>query len=87
MSLYELYLYLVFIVKLSVLFFFIQNRFFHTEETEKHLLFTENIFNALMSFLIIYLFIPFSSNPIFIDRETKLFLFIFALLTLLHIFS
>ena len=87
MSFYELYLYLVFFVKLSFLLFFIQNKFYPTDTTEKHLLLTENIFNALMSLLIIYLFHPFSANPIFIDRETKIFLFIFATLTLLHIFQ
>jgi len=87
MSLYELYLYLIFVVKLSVLFFFIKNKFLPSDITEKHLLFTEDIFNALMSILIIYLFHPFSTNPIFIDRETKLFLFIFAILTLVHLFQ
>ena len=87
MSLYELYLYLVFIVKLSVLFFFIQNKFYPSNTAEKHLSFTEDVFNVLMSLLIIYLFHPFSANPIFVDRETKIFLFIFAALTLLHTFK
>ena len=75
MNWYEVYLYIVFIVKLSVIFFFIQNKFFPTDTSDQHLLLTENIFTILMSFLIIYLFHPFSVNPIFIDRETKIFLF------------
>lgn len=87
MTFYELYLYLLVFVKLSVIFFFIKNKIKPSDVTEKHFLFAEDIFNALMSLLMIYLFHPSSENPIFIDRETKLFLFTFAILTLVHSFQ
>lgn len=87
MTLYELYLYLLVLVKLSVIFFFIKNKFVPSDVTEKNFLFAEDIFTALMSLLIIFLFHPYSKNPLFIDRETKLFLFTFAILTLVHTFK
>lgn len=84
MSIYEFCLFFIFIVKLFVLFFFLQNKFYPTETSETHLQFTENIFTVLMSLLILFLFHPFTQNPILIDRETKLFLTVFAVLTLVN---
>lgn len=82
---YEIYLSTILIVKLAFLGFFIKNKFAPTTLSKNGLLYTENAFNLLMSLLIIYLFHPNTSNPIFVDRETKLFLFIFSILTLIHI--
>jgi hypothetical protein len=87
MSIYEVCLYIIFIVKLIVLFLFIRNRFYPTDTSTHRLLLAQNTFTVLMSLLIIYLFHPFSQNPIMIDRETKLFLSVFAILTLIHTLS
>jgi hypothetical protein len=81
MSIYEVYLYIMFIVKLTVLYLFIRNKFYPTDKSAHRLLLAQNTFTVLMSLLIIYLFHPFS-NPILIDHETKLFLTGFAVLTL-----
>jgi hypothetical protein len=86
MNIYEGYIYTVFIVKLFVLFFLIQNKFFPTELSEYHLSFDENIFNIHMSFFIIYLFIPFSNTSV-INHKTKVLLVTFAILTLIHSFT
>jgi hypothetical protein len=86
MSIHETFLYIIFIVKLFVLYLFIRNRFYPTDTSSHRLLLAQNTFTVLMSLLIIYLFNPFSKNPI-IDSETKLFLCTFAILTLVDTLS
>lgn len=87
MSYYDKYLYLVFIIKIVTIFLSVQKRFYPSDLTESRYEFFDAVFNSLMSFLIIYLFHPFSCNPIMVDRDTKLFLCTFAILTLIHAFS
>jgi hypothetical protein len=87
MSIYEVCLYIIFIVKLTVLFLFVRNRFYPTDNSAHRLQLAENTFNVLMSILILFLFHPFSENPVMVDRETKIFLSIFAILTLVHTLS
>jgi hypothetical protein len=84
MSIYEVCLYIIFIVKLSVIFLFIRNKFYPTDTSEYRLQLAQKTFNVLMSILLLYLFHPFSKNPVMVDIETKLFLSIFAILTLVH---
>ncbi len=80
----EIYLYLLLILKLSILYLWIKQRFKHDEKTAHSLSKCNMWFDTLVSLLMIYLFHPFSSNPVYIYRETKLFLFTFAFLTLIH---
>jgi len=87
MSYYTTYLYVVFIIKSITIFLAFQKHFFPSDITESRYVIADNIFNTLMSFLIIYLFHPFSCNPIMVDQHTKLFLCTFAVLTLVHTFT
>ena len=83
----ELYLYLLLFIKLIIIYLWLKKKFEHDEKTAHTLSVFELIFDGLMAFLMIYLFHPYSPNPIYIDRETKLFLFTFAVLTLAHTFA
>jgi len=80
------YLYVLLIVKLLFLFFFLKEKRTPSIENEKKLSFIDNLFMILLSLLMIYLFHPFTKKSCCIDRETKLFLFTFAILTLTHMF-
>ena len=83
--LYDLYLSTILIVKICFIGFFIMDKFNSTHLTKKGLLYTGNAFDILVSILIMYLFHPYSVNPIRVDHHTKLYLFTFALLTIIHI--
>jgi hypothetical protein len=80
------YLYLLLIVKLTFFYFLLKKRRNPSPENEKKLSLIDTLFIVLLSILMIYLFHPFTKNPVCIDRETKLFLFTFAILTILHMF-
>jgi len=80
------YLYVLFLVKCIILYLFIKNKVDPSPETEKRLSFMDNLFIILLSILMIYIFHPYTKNPTAVDKETKLFLFTFALLTLSHSF-
>ena len=86
----NLYLIILFIIKIIYLFSIIKVREGKKEDIKfykniKEI--THSLFFILMSLLIIYLFQPhsFSSKPVVITGETKTFLFIFAILILLGI--
>jgi hypothetical protein len=85
--LYEVYLSIIFIVKMLFLGFWIKNKLEPTELSKQGLYYSEKVFTTLMSLLIIYLFHPNTPNPTFVTRETKLFLFIFSILTMIHTFA
>ena len=80
------YLYVLLLIKLVFLYLFLKNKVVHSDETEKKLNQIDKLFMSLLSILMIYLFHPFTKNPICIDRETKLFLFTFGILSLTHMF-
>lgn len=80
------YLYVLFILKLFIVFLFIKNKVDPSPETEKRLSFMDKVFMILLSLLMIYIFHPYTKNPTMVDKETKLFLFTFAILTLSHSF-
>jgi uncharacterized protein YhhL (DUF1145 family) len=48
---------------------------------------TDDLFVLCMSGLMVYLFRPRNKNPVTIDYETKLFLFAFGVLQLLHLYK
>jgi hypothetical protein len=77
------YLYVLFVVKLLVLYYFLQKR--RNPEYEKKFALIDKLFMILLTILMIYLFHPYTKNPVYIDRETKLFLFIFGVMSLVHL--
>jgi Na+/phosphate symporter len=80
------YLYFIFVIKLLVIYLFIKQKRNPSKENAEKLAFMEKIFTLLLCILMIYLFHPFSRSPVLIDKETKLFLFSFAVLTATHSF-
>lgn len=54
-----------------------------SKQSKEKLDYYEKIFSILMAFLMLYLFNPFRQHQV-VDRETKLFLCVFAILTLAH---
>ena len=83
MTIYEFVLFILLLVKMAVLFYWIKNRLEPSKESQDHLNYYEKMFTILMSFLMIYLFNPFVQFHV-THRETKLFLCVFAILTLAH---
>jgi hypothetical protein len=80
------YLYVLLFVKLTFFYFLLKEKRNPSSENEKKLSLIDKAFMFLLSLLMIYLFHPFTKNPVCIDRETKLFLFTFAILTITHTF-
>ena len=78
------YLYVLLVVKLLVLYFFLKKRIDPSPEVEKRFESVDKLFMFLLTVLILYLFHPYTKNPVCIDRETKLFLFIFGIMTVIH---
>ena len=83
MTIYELVLCCLLFIKVMVLFYWIKNKMNPSKQTKDHLDYYEKIFTVLMAFLMLYLFNPFRQHQV-TDRETKLFLCVFAILTLAH---
>jgi len=81
---YEAYLYLLLLVKLFELYCIVWNRVKPSARSAEYLFQVNRLFTFLVTFLMLYLFHPFTRNPVSIDRETKLFLFAFACITLVH---
>ena len=80
----EWYLYVILFVKIVFLALFLKNKIRPTPDSEKRLKKVDAVFMLLLSILMIYLFHPGYKAPVCIDRETKLFLFTFAILTAIH---
>jgi len=83
----EWYLYVILFVKISFLLLFLKNKIHSTPESEKRLKRVDAVFMLLLSVLMIYLFHPGYKGTVCIDRETKLFLFMFSILTIIHTVS
>ena len=95
----DYFIFFIFIIKLLFLYFAIGTQYYklkvkkepkNKEYIQKQTTYlfwkerTEFIFIMLMSFLMLTLFNPRSLKPIFLDFETKLLLFIFAVIILLN---
>ena len=78
------YLYVLLVVKLLVIYFFLKNKVDPSPEVEKRFSYTDKVFTFLLTLLILYLFHPFTNNPVCVDKETKLFLFTFGIITVIH---
>lgn len=83
---YKSYLYVILIVKVITLLLFFKNFFEPSTLSEYYGSLSDKIFNVLMAFLMIYLFHPYYHNTGLVNRETKVFLFTFAIMTLIHMF-
>ena len=83
MTIYDCVLGFLLLIKIAVLFYWIKNKVDPSKQSAEKLAYYEKIFTILMSFLMIYLFNPFRQHQV-TDRETKLFLCVFAILTLAH---
>jgi hypothetical protein len=86
MTWYELYLYLLLALKILELYFWVWHLIDPNEAYTKALFYANRSFMFSLCILMLYLFHPYSFNPVRVDRETKLFLFAFAILTLLNLF-
>ena len=84
MTWYEVYLYLLLLIKLFELYCIVWNRLNPSTRSAQYLFQTNRVFTVCMTLLMLYLFHPYTRNPVSIDRETKLFLFTFACITLVH---
>lgn len=84
MTLYEVYLYLLLLIKLIELYCIVWNRLNPSTQSADYLFRINRLFTVGMTLLMLFLFHPFTRNPVSIDRETKLFLFTFACITLVH---
>ena len=69
-----------------IIYYFVKNKLDPSPETEKRLSYIDKLFTILLTILMIYIFHPYTKNPTTVDKETKLFLFTFAILTLAHSF-
>jgi uncharacterized protein YhhL (DUF1145 family) len=87
MNFYDVFLICLLIVKLIFVFAVIKNRIAPSEKTKKIVDITHKIFTGLMACLLIYLFNPRKSNSDALDKETKLFLFVFGILTLVDLYK
>jgi len=80
----EWYLYVILLVKIVFLALFLKNKIKPTPESKERLKKVDALFMILLCILMIYLFHPGYKGNVCIDRETKLFLFTFAILTIIH---
>jgi len=83
----EWYLYVILSVKILFLTLFLKNKMRPTPESENRLKQIDAVFMLLLSSLMIYLFYPGYKGNVCIDQETKLFLFMFSILTIIHTVS
>jgi hypothetical protein len=81
------YLYVILVVKIVFLALFLKNKIHSTPESKKRLKQVDSIFMLLLCTLMVYLFHPGYKGSVCIDQETKLFLFLFAILTGIHTVS
>lgn len=80
--LYDVYLFFLLAIKIIFIVSVIQNRFAPSPVVKERIERFENIFKVGVSLLMVYLFAPgLTRSPVLIDKVTKIYLFIFALLT------
>ena len=90
-SLYTMYIYLLFVLKISFLVLAVYDKYLLSKKkdpkTEKQVALwksrIEYVFVLLMSFLCIGLFNPFTTRPLIIDLHTKLLLFVYGIVIFL----
>lgn len=83
---YDLFLVLLLVVKITFIVSAIKTRRAPTETSELVKENSHHLFNFLMGCLLIYLFKPGGSPTVTVDRETKIFLFTFGILTFVDLY-
>ena len=86
MDFYDGFLMLLLCIKLVFVGAVVKTRIAPSEATANVLHITHTLFNGLMACLLVYLFHPRSSNPVLVDRETKIFLFTFGILMVVDLY-
>jgi hypothetical protein len=87
MDFYQTFLFVVLLSKLYFVYAVVTYRLEPTPANSEKVKFSDNVFKVLMSLLMIYLFRPNSASPVKIEGHTKLFLFVFGLLTIVDFFK
>ena len=81
-GLYDVFLFVTLIVKIVYVLTALKNRTDPNDRNQYIMILTQNIFTVLICFLLLYLFHPYSKHPTEVWQETKMFLFMYAILTL-----
>ena len=77
----EVYLYLLFVLKMIEMYFWVRYHLRPTLISEYHLEVADRAFSFCMACLMLYLFHPFVCKSIYIDAEVRNYLFMFATLS------
>jgi hypothetical protein len=82
---YDTFLFVTLIIKIVYVLSALKNRVDPNDRNQYIMILMQNIFTMLICFLMLYLFHPYSKHPTEIWRDTKIFLFMYAILTLFDI--
>ena len=85
MTWYEVYLYWLFFLKMIEMYLWVKSYVWPDETTVHYLRVADRVFAVFLAGLMIYLFNPFTKKTVYIDHETKGYLFTFACLTLFYL--
>ena len=80
-----MFLFITLIIKIVYVLSALKNRLDPNDRNQYIMILTQNLFTMLICFLMLYLFHPYSKHPTEIWRDTKIFLFMYAILTLFDI--
>jgi len=82
---YDAFLFMLLIVKAIYVMSSLKNRRDPNDRNQYIMLLSKNLFSVLICVLLLFLFHPFSKNPVLVWRDTKLFLFVFGVLSMFDI--
>ena len=82
---YDMFLFVTLIIKIVYVVTALKNRLDPNDRNQYIMILAQNLFTMLICFLMLYLFHPYSVHPTEIWRDTKIFLFMYAILTLFDI--
>jgi hypothetical protein len=84
-GLYDFILFITLIVKIVYVITAIKNRIDPNDRSQYIMILARNVFTILICSLLLYLFHPYSKHPTEVWKETKMFFFLYAMLTLFEI--
>ena len=82
---YDAFLFVLLIVKAIYIMSSLKNRRDPNDRNQYIMLLSKNLFSVLLCVLLLFLFHPLSKNPVLVWRDTKLFLFIFAVFSMFDV--
>ena len=82
---YDAFLFLLLLIKIVFVLSTLKNRVNANDRNQYIMILTKNMFTVGICLLLLYLFHPYTKNPALVWRDTKVFLFMFAILTLFEI--